>query len=277
MKVFMSWSGTRSHVVAKVFAEWLPTVLYGSEPWISSVDIDKGATWITSIKDALQSSQGVGVFFATHEALASPWLNFEAGAIASLGAQRVCVVCVDIEPSDMSPPLSLFQGTRLERDDIFKLIKSLNAQQERPSPDGVLVTIFSRAWGDLESEVQRAIAGTEGAAKKPKHRSTADQALQDIASGVQRIESRLGILERAVFPREVEDSTTSSNVLSKLISNVGVKGVDPALRRTIFEALLSQPLSKPELNRIRAELDSTSQVRASMVDAVKKGFGSDES
>jgi hypothetical protein len=44
MKVFFSWSGARSHAVAKALGEWASGVIQAVEPWISS-EIEKGAKW----------------------------------------------------------------------------------------------------------------------------------------------------------------------------------------------------------------------------------------
>lgn len=44
MKVFLSWSGERSRLVATALHEWLPQVINAVEPFISS-NIDAGARW----------------------------------------------------------------------------------------------------------------------------------------------------------------------------------------------------------------------------------------
>lgn len=49
MKVFISWSGNKSHKVAMIFREWLPSVIQSLEPYVSSEDIDKGARWSSDI------------------------------------------------------------------------------------------------------------------------------------------------------------------------------------------------------------------------------------
>ena len=77
MKVFISWSGNKSHMVVLVFRDWLPSVIQSIEPYVSFEDIDKGARWSTDIANEPEDST-FGIFCVTKENLEAPWLSFEA-------------------------------------------------------------------------------------------------------------------------------------------------------------------------------------------------------
>jgi hypothetical protein len=42
MKVFISWSGSRSKQIAKILHDWLPIVLQNIEAFMSTEEIEKG-------------------------------------------------------------------------------------------------------------------------------------------------------------------------------------------------------------------------------------------
>ena len=81
MKVFISWSGSKSQEVAKVLKQWIPCVIQSVEPYFSCADIDKGARWSTDIAKELQDAS-FGILCVTKDNLSSSWLNFEAGALS---------------------------------------------------------------------------------------------------------------------------------------------------------------------------------------------------
>ena len=76
MKVFISWSGTKSNKIAMIFRQWLPSVIQSLVPYVSSEDIDKGARWSTDIATELEDST-FGILCVTKENLNAPWLCFE--------------------------------------------------------------------------------------------------------------------------------------------------------------------------------------------------------
>ncbi len=81
MSVFICWSGTRSHEIARAVETLLINMAVPKDQVFVSDQIEKGAAWFDSILDKLQGAQ-VGIVCLTSENLASPWMHFEAGAFA---------------------------------------------------------------------------------------------------------------------------------------------------------------------------------------------------
>ena len=55
MDVLLSWSGKPSHELALYLRGWLPEVLPGIRPWVSSEDIPKGQRWSDELHKQLDS------------------------------------------------------------------------------------------------------------------------------------------------------------------------------------------------------------------------------
>jgi len=56
MKVFITWSGLRSKMLADALRKWIPLVLPNVTPFMSSDDIPTGARWLQNISSELESS-----------------------------------------------------------------------------------------------------------------------------------------------------------------------------------------------------------------------------
>ena len=154
MKVFISWSGPVSHKVAVVFRDWLPSVIQSIEPYVSSEDIDKGARWSTDIAGELHAST-YGLICLTRDNVLAPWINFEAGALGkSIDKSRVSPFLFRLKRSEVEGPILQFQSTVFERDDVLKLLKSINAAC---APDGLedsrLERSFDVWWPQLEKQL----------------------------------------------------------------------------------------------------------------------------
>jgi hypothetical protein len=155
VKVFISWSGTNSHSVALILREWLPSVIQAIEPYVSSVDIDKGARWGTDISVELQRSL-FGILCITKENIDAPWINFEAGALSkTVESSKVVPFLFDIKRSDIkSGPLVQFQSTLCEKDDILQMLRSINSSLEAQQLDEAhLVRIFNVWWPQLDAQL----------------------------------------------------------------------------------------------------------------------------
>ena len=126
MKVFISWSGSFSRNIAIILHDWLPMVIQSIDPYVSSEEIDKGARWIVNISKELEATN-FGIICITEENVDAPWLSFEAGALSkSLQYSRVLPFLIGLKNSDFKGPLSQFQTSTFDKNDVNKLILSIN-------------------------------------------------------------------------------------------------------------------------------------------------------
>lgn len=169
MKVFLSWSGGRSHKVALVFRDWLPSVIQEIVPYVSSEDIDKGARWSTDIAKELEDST-FGILCVTRDNINAPWLTFEAGALSkTMDKSFVSPFLFDIKRSEVNGPILQFQSTIFERDDLFKLVSTMNkaCEKDRLTPDR-LKKAFEVWYPTLEGELNALKGKPERDEEKPE-------------------------------------------------------------------------------------------------------------
>lgn len=154
MKVFLSWSGNKSHKVALVFRDWFPSVIQCLELYVSSEDIDMGDRWSIDIAKELEDSF-FGILCVTRDNLTAPWLIFEAGALSkTIDKSFVCPFLFDIKKSEVDGPLLQFQSAIFNRDDVFKIVKTLNkACGENQLSDKLLEDSFFLWYPKLEEKL----------------------------------------------------------------------------------------------------------------------------
>lgn len=128
LNLFIAWSGERSRFVAETLYDWLPKVIK-VKPWMSDYDIFSGERWFEKILKGLKSS-GAGIICLTRENYDSPWLLFEAGALASCcKKERIVPFLLDIKPKELmmlNHPLYLYEAQGYNRKNVFKMIQHLN-------------------------------------------------------------------------------------------------------------------------------------------------------
>jgi TIR domain len=97
VKVFLSWSGERSRIMAAALRDWLPLVLYYVRPWVSGKDIQAGERWSLEVGKKLEESN-FGILCLTKDNLNAPWMLFEAGALSkAISTAAVCPYILDAE------------------------------------------------------------------------------------------------------------------------------------------------------------------------------------
>ena len=189
MKVFISWSGKTSQEVAKLLSEWIEDVLQGVETWYSPDDIEKGSMWFSEIHQTL-GDNNVGILCVTPENKNAPWILFEAGALfKGLTKARVCPLLVgNLTASDITAPLSHFNLTLPEEQDMLRLMRTVNSANEHPLDDERLEKAFNRWWPDFKSRYEKILSAAPEAT--PVKRTTPDL-LTEILEGVRHIQRSL--------------------------------------------------------------------------------------
>jgi hypothetical protein len=154
MKVFISWSGERSRAVAEALHDWLPSLIQAVQPWMSSNDIEKGTRWRSGLANELEQAS-VSIICLTPENLEAPWINFEAGALSKQQQNTyVCTFLFGLEPIDVREPLAQFQATKAEKEDVRKLINTINrVLSDNALPEGKINEAFDVWWPKLEERL----------------------------------------------------------------------------------------------------------------------------
>lgn len=154
MKVFVSWSGELSKKLSEFLKTWLEQCIQSVEVFFSPEDIEKGENWQLKLSNELRETN-FGIVCVTSENVDAPWLHFEAGALSKLLDSKVMVLAVNVNFTEIKGPLKSFQATKLEKDDIFRLLKSINNVQEKPLTDEKLKNSFEAFWPQFESEIEK--------------------------------------------------------------------------------------------------------------------------
>lgn len=154
MKLFISWSGDKSKEIAVVLREWLPMVMQSIKPYVSSEDIYKGGRWSNDVSTELQDSN-FGIIVITKENVYAPWIQFEAGALSkSMSSSRVCPILIDVKISEISEPFKQFQATTFKKEDVKKMIVSINKGNLESELEATrLDAIYETMWPHLEQKI----------------------------------------------------------------------------------------------------------------------------
>ena len=163
MRVFVCWSGSVSRRVAQVLYIWLGDVLQNIRPFMSTESVRKGERWRSEVQTQLCEAN-FGIVCLTRSNLIAPWILFESGALTGhIREGRVTALLLGIDPAEIEAPLSQFQHTRVTRDDIYGLVKDLNAllpQQQQLSGERLGRT-FDIYWPHLEKDISEALRTEE--------------------------------------------------------------------------------------------------------------------
>jgi hypothetical protein len=212
MRIFISWSGRRSHEVADALAGWLRKVIQSAEPWVSS-EMERGVKWLAEISKSLDA-HSIGILCVTPGNVGAPWLNFEAGALSKQIGDDVRVIpyLLDFRSvGELQPPLGQFNASLADESGTYDLVKTLNAHSEPRLSDADLDETFKMWWPSLRAKLE-AIRASKGG--HPPERRTTDDKINELLD-----------LTRQLI-RQVPTLPTSGELGSLVtrLGNIGVHG-----------------------------------------------------
>lgn len=224
MKVFISWSGERSHALADALHDWLPLVLHYVEPWLSQADIEAGQRWADQVAKELEACN-FGILCITRENVGSPWVLFEAGALAkSMQGSRVIPLLLGLEFRDITGPLAQFQAKKIDRTGLFEVIQSLNQSCQHPVPEARVVQLFDALWPELEKKV----TAIPNLATPAKHARPQPEILEELVASIRTLDGK--------FREITEDSPRAMRnrgrrfhpmMVHEITRSIGLKRGDP--------------------------------------------------
>lgn len=153
LRIFISWSGERSRKIAESLRTWLPLVLDGIDLWLSSEDLPKGKRWGTELAQHLECCK-FGILVLTPENMTSPWIMFEAGALArDLDEGRVVPYLISLDTNTLEGPLAQFQAVQANRVGTQRLVRDIGIMV-RANNSEIHETRFNAFWDRLAKEIE---------------------------------------------------------------------------------------------------------------------------
>ncbi len=213
MNIFLAWSGPRSKAIATALHGWLPTIIQASKPWMSDLDVDKGRRWEPDIADKL-SETDFGIVCLTPDNLSSTYIHFEAGAVAkALDKSRLWTFLYELSPADVKQPLGAFQHTKFTKEEVRKLLASINNQIPNPIPEKTLDKIYDSLWPIFQKEMKNVPKPSS-----PKKAERADrELLEEILDSIRKL-SRIS--EPPIEQLKSSDSEVMMKTFDSLMTEV---------------------------------------------------------
>ena len=151
VRVFLSWSGESSRLVAKALHEGMQRLSDRLEPWLSD-DLEPGAQWASMLVPQIRKAR-FAVLCLTRRNIGAAWIAFETGAYYSSRLRKAVVpYLLDIRPADLTFPLGLFQSVTADwhgTKSMFVRLGELVDMEEKAVEEMFVSTI----WPDLNSQL----------------------------------------------------------------------------------------------------------------------------
>ena len=133
--------------------DWLPMVVHQVQPWISGKDIGPGQRWALALSEELANTH-FAVICLTRDNKQSPWILFEAGAVAGSREGKVIPLLYGLTPDDLNGPLAQFQSLPLDQTGVESLVKTLFLASDSSLEQSQQGKVFELLWPVLEMRLK---------------------------------------------------------------------------------------------------------------------------
>jgi hypothetical protein len=156
MPIYISWSGQTSFKIAQNLHQMIRSIFPGQEVWVSAEDIQDGARWSPDLLRILDRASFCIMCIDPSNAH-SPWLHFELGAVAKATSKwRIRVLLNELTPEELKGPVTLFQGVRIEKGDVRRMVEDIHANLSNSPLNHVqVIANLEEAWPDFQETVSK--------------------------------------------------------------------------------------------------------------------------
>ena len=190
-------------------------MIQASDPWVSTKDIDRGALWFQTLNEELAKTN-IGIICLTKENLMKPWILFEAGALAKgLSTNRVIMLLIDLQPTDLSSPLSQFNAALPDQSGVWEVVRTVNASLGEMALDAqTLQKVFETYYPQWDKSLKHILSTTT---ETPLENRGEPDMLREVLGLVRGMDRRLAAVEsdQRVVERKQHSSHLSAEELAK--------------------------------------------------------------
>jgi hypothetical protein len=235
---------------------------------MSRRDLNAGVRWTPEINEQLSQTK-FGIICLTPENQHSPWVMFEAGALAkTLDNTYVVPYLIDMDDSEVEGPLWQFQSVSLGENGTFDLVESINdALGTDALPKETLSRVFKRGWPELES----AFNDIPEADVPVQQRRQSDEILREILGLVRDMSRRAND-----FPSRDDLRVTGADVLPPY--GVTTNALPPygVTTRPVtwleYEALLAEDRARKEVEATRVAAREADEAGKADMERARKAY-----
>lgn len=199
---------------------------------MSEADILPGTRWAQTIAGELQTSD-FGIICITPGNRSAEWVNFEAGALSiAIGEtdRKVVPLLIGFDERNAvsSGPLGVFNAVLFTKQDIWKLVGTLNDELNVRVDEQDLLETFELFWPQLEGQVQAIRAASPTPVPDPP---SPTEMMKEVLDLLRSMQSDLAARNRPRDPMEPEFATLNAIQAWKSIIDTSITPPDEFVRR----------------------------------------------